>query len=80
MMGPAFARIGVDDSSLVKAHQLLVRAQKEGDENTEEINTSFNLLLVVNSFDMKLMQLSFDIVAKYIFFTNMYTIYFNLNY
>ncbi|RDD37641.1 Armadillo repeat-containing protein 4, partial [Trichoplax sp. H2] len=64
MMGPAFARIGIDDTSLVKAHQLLVRAQKEGNENVEEINTAFNLLLVVNSFDMKLMQLSFDIVAK----------------
>ena len=64
MMGPAFARIGIDDTSLVKAHQLLVRAQKEGNENTEEINTAFNLLLVVNSFDMKLMQLSFNIVAK----------------
>ena len=69
MMGPAFASVsGVPGGSntLLEVHERLTRERARGNEGEtmDEMDSSFRLLLLINSLDLKLLHSSVKELGK----------------
>ena len=70
IMGPAFSSSvgkssGNSNNTLLEIHEQLAREKVHGNES-EELDSSFRLLLLLNSLDLKLLHSSVKEMGKYV--------------
>lgn len=69
IMGPAFATVGGvpgDSNTLLEIHERLAREKAMGNEggSTDELDSSFRLLLLLNNLDIKMLHTSVKQMGK----------------
>lgn len=69
IMGPAFASVGGvpgKSNTLLEIHERLAREKAMGNEggNTDELDSSFRLLLLLNNLDIKMLHSSVKEMGK----------------
>lgn len=73
IMGPAFASVGGvpgNNSTLLEVHERLAREKALGSEGeaTDKLDSSFRLMLLINSLDLKLLHNSIKQMGKYVLY------------
>lgn len=64
-MGPAYTQVSTNDNALLKAHETLVKSQSSGnEEQIEELENRFRLMLLINQLDVQLLSSSVEHMAK----------------
>lgn len=71
IMGPAFASVGGlpgGNNTLLEVHKQLARERALGGEgeSADELDSSFRLMLLINSLDLKLLHSSVKQMGKYV--------------
>ena len=72
IMGPAFASVGGvpgGNNTLLEVHKQLAREKALGGagETTDELDSSFRLMLLINNLDLKLLHTSVKQMGKYVY-------------
>ena len=72
IMGPAFASVGGvpgGNNTLLEVHKQLAREKALGGagDTTDELDSSFRLMLLINNLDLKLLHNSVKQMGKYVY-------------
>ena len=63
IMGPAFIQVSTNSNALLKAHETLVKSQRN-ESDVDELENRFRLMLLINQLDVQLLSSSVEHMAK----------------